>query len=147
MIKKFTGRLLIGGETQGECVVSRKGFNTLACFFESILADPAQAICSDADNADILGLNLTGKIVCLPQTIGSTSAGATWLRVCQLGLAPRALLFSKSIDTLAAAGLALIEAWTEYRFCAVDRLGKHFLQSVETGKYVKVRKDGTVIIL
>lgn len=36
---------------------------------------------------------------------------ATWLRICQIGLAPKAMLFSRSIDCLAAAGLILADVW------------------------------------
>jgi hypothetical protein len=40
-----------------------------------------KAVCSDQDNAELFGRDLKDKIVCLPISIGSTSAGATWDRV------------------------------------------------------------------
>ncbi len=146
MSEEFSGRPIIADDLQGEALVTRAGFNTLACFYESVLTEPETATCSDVSSSELFGKSLTGKIICLPQTIGSTSAGATWLRICQMGLAPRAMLFSKSIDSLAAAGLILADVWAAAPVCTIDRLGERFLQSVENGDRVTVRKDGTVIV-
>ncbi|MCP4623748.1 MAG: DUF126 domain-containing protein [bacterium] len=146
MSEQFNGRPIIAGDLQGEALVTRTGFNTLVCFYDSLLTEPETATCSDAHNLDLFGKSLTGKIICLPQTIGSTSAGATWLRVCQIDLAPKAMLFSKSIDSLAAAGLILADVWAACPVCTIDRLGERFLQSVETGSRLTIHKDGTVIV-
>jgi hypothetical protein len=146
MKEQFIGRPIVACDLQGEALVTRTGFNTLACFYESVLTEPDTATCSDASNIELFGKSLTGQIICLPQTVGSTSAGAAWLQVCRIGLAPKAMLFSRPIDSLAAAGLILADVWAARPVCTIDRLGDRFLQSVETGNRLTIRKDGTVIV-
>ncbi|NIN97599.1 MAG: DUF126 domain-containing protein, partial [Anaerolineae bacterium] len=92
------------------------------------------------------GKSLTDKIICLPNTIGSTSAGAVWQRVAQLGVAPKAMLFSRQIDSLAAGGLIVADVWAGKRICAVDQLGDEFLELVKEGDLIVIREDGTVTI-
>jgi len=62
-----------------------------------------------------------------------------------LGVAPRALLFSEPIDTLAASGVILADVWLSKRIVVVDRLGQEFLEYVHDGQPLEVRTDGTVI--
>ncbi|MFC2046571.1 aconitase X swivel domain-containing protein, partial [Chloroflexota bacterium] len=90
--------------------------------------------------------NLTDKIICLPQTVGSTSAGAVWQRIARLGVAPRAMLFSQPIDSLAAGGLIVADVWAGRRIVTVDQLGDEFLQTIKEGDWLAVREDGTVIV-
>jgi len=142
----FKGRPVLPAEIQGEAVVTHSGFNTLACFYKSILHDAARAICGDQDNPELFGRDLTDKVLCLPKSIGSTSAGAAWDRVAKMGIAPRALLFAQHIDSLSAAGLVLADVWAGKRICAVDQLGEEFLNQVKTGQQVHVQPDGTVTV-
>ncbi len=69
-MKTFKGRVIAGGDFKGEAVVSRQGVNPLATFQKSALTNAKQVIVSDQNNKDIFGLNITGKVLCLPQTIG-----------------------------------------------------------------------------
>ena len=146
MGRVFKGRSILPDEIEGEAVVTHTGFNTLACYYKSILTDATKAICGDQGNAEIFGQDLTDKIICLPKSIGSTSAGATWDRIAKMGLAPRAMLFSQHIDSLSAAGLALVEVWVEKRICAVDQLGDAFLKYVKTGQKIRIKPDGMVTV-
>ena len=146
MKKTFRGRPILAGEVEGEALVTYQGFNTLACFYKSMLTGAEVAICSDQGNPDLFGKTLTGKIICVPKTIGSTSAGAAWDQVAHQGIAPKAMLFSQSIDSLTAAGLVLAEVWVGKRICAVDQLGDEFLESVTEGQSISVEQDGTVIV-
>ena len=59
---------------------------------------------------------------------------------------PACLLFSKPIDSLAAAGVILADVWTDASMPTVDSLGDEFLQAVETGMTVTVEEGGIVII-
>jgi len=144
MEKIFKGRSIFPDEIEGEAVVTHTGFNTLACYYKSILTGATRAICGDQGNSEIFGRDLTDKIICLPKSIGSTSAGATWDRIAKQGIAPRAMLFSQHIDSLSAAGLALVEVWGDQRICAVDQLGDDFLNWVKTGQRIRIKFDGTV---
>lgn len=142
----FKGRAILPAEIEGEAVVTHIGFNTLACYYRSILTDAKKAICGDQDNPELFGKDLTDKVICLPKSIGSTSAGATWDRIAKMEIAPRAMLFSEHIDSLSAAGLVLADVWVGKRICAIDQLGEEFLNCVKTGKMVSIKADGSVIV-
>ena len=146
MKKYFQGRPLFPAHLKGEALVTHQGFNNLACFYQSILANECKAICSDKDNRQLFGKNLTGKILCLPKSVGSTTAGAMWYRVAQLNIAPKAMLFSQPIDSLAASGLILVDVWLGKRICTIDQLGNHFLNTVRTGQKVEIGEDGVVTV-
>jgi hypothetical protein len=56
------------------------------------------------------------------------------------------MLFSQHIDSLSAAGLALVEVWGTKRICAVDQLGDEFLNYVKTGQKIRIKPDGMVTV-
>jgi predicted aconitase with swiveling domain len=111
-----------------------------------MLTNSQTAICGNQDNPDLFGKVLTGKILCFPKSIGSTSAGATWDRVSSMGIAPKAVLISERIDSLSAAGLIISEIWAGKRICTVDKLGEEFLNQVKTGQHLVIEEDGRVTI-
>ena len=124
-MKEFKGRVIAGGTFKG---------------------DAKQVIVSDQNNKDLFGVDITGKALCLPITIGSTTGGLVIQRVCQMGIAPACFLFSESIDSLAASGIVLARIWENSSVVAIDRLGKEFLDLVKTGDKIEVKEDGTVIV-
>jgi len=146
MKKSFKGRPVIAGRMQGEAVVSRQGFNTLASFQRDLMANKPVIRCSDQNNPEIYGQVLSGKVLCLPQTIGSTTGGMILQGAATYGTAPAALLFSDTIDPLAAGGVILAKVWNGREIVTVDQLGGEFLASVKTGNSVSVELDGTVTI-
>ena len=74
-MKEFKGRVIAKGTFKGEAVVSHAGFNTLASFQKSALMNKKEVYVSDQNNKDLYNKNITGKILCLPITIGSTTGG------------------------------------------------------------------------
>ena len=142
----FKGRAILPGSLEGEAVVSKTGFNAYASFSNSLQESAVSAECADASNQDVFEKRLDGKIICLPNTIGSTSAGAVWQRVARLGLAPLAVLFSNPIDSLAAGGLIVADLWANIRIVTIDQLGDDFLSTVNNGDLITVQEDGSVII-
>ena len=146
MSRTFKGRAVLPRKIKGEVLVTHKGFNAYASFATSLHDGVEEAWCSDSSNNELFGKNLTDKIICLPKTIGSTSAGAVWQRVVKLGIAPKAMLFSQQIDSLAAAGLIVADLWGGKRICTIDQLGNEFLESMKNGIQVLIREDGTVEI-
>ena len=144
MEREFKGRIVLGGEVSGTALVTRSGFNSLAAFYQSMVSGSQQAICSDQNNPELFGKDMKDRILCLPKTSGSTSAGATWDRVASMGIAPRAMLFSQPIDSLGAAGLILADRWVGKRIVTIDRLGDEFLAFVEEGSRVTVTPDGLI---
>lgn len=145
-MKEFKGRVLAAGNWKGEAVVSRQGVNTLATFQKSALKNAKEVIVSDQNNPDIFGKNITGKALCLPITIGSTTGGLVIQTICSMKINPAAFLFSEHIDSLAASGIVLAKIWENSEVIAIDQLGKEFLEAVHTGDTVEIREDGTVVI-
>ncbi|HHT67279.1 MAG TPA: DUF126 domain-containing protein [Erysipelotrichaceae bacterium] len=146
-MKKFKGRVIAGGHYKGEAIVSRQGVNTLATFQSSALKNSKQVLASDQNNPDIYEKNITGKALCLPITIGSTTGGMVIQTVCQMGIAPACFLFSEHIDSLAASGIVLAKVWEESDVICIDKLGEKFLETIKTGDIIEVREDGTITIL
>lgn len=145
-MKEFKGRVLAAGEWKGEAVVSHQGVNTLATFQKSALNNLPKVIAADQNNPDIFEKELTGKALCLPITIGSTTGGLVIQTICSMGINPSAFLFSEHIDSLAASGIVLAKIWENSDVIAIDMLGEEFLNTVKTGDSIEIREDGTVVI-
>jgi len=146
MKKEFKGRPVIAGSAAGEAVVTKAGVNILACMQRDLLAKKPVIRSSDQNNPELYGKQLTGKVLCLPKTIGSTTGGMVLQKAIGADLAPKALLFGESIDSLAAAGVILAEVWNEKVIITVDRLGDAFLRSVKDGDRIEVHADGGVTV-
>lgn len=143
-MKEFKGRIIVPGTCSAEALVSHNGFNTLASFQMSIMFNKAGIPCGDQNNPEIYGKPMQGKALCLPITIGSTTGGMILFTVCKNGQAPACMLFSESIDSLAASGAIMGSVWTDNSMPVIDRLGSEFLESVQTGDTVTVLEDGVV---
>lgn len=141
-MKSFKGRVIAGGEVTAEAVVTKNGFNTLASM--QMMFIQSKTKCVDQSNPDIYNKLLQGKALCLPQTIGSTTGGMFLFSAVEQGKAPACMLFSKEIDSLAAAGAVLSDVWSDNSMPVIDRLGDEFLDYVKDGMKIKVLKDGTV---
>ncbi len=146
MMLTFKGRAVLPGTVEGHTLVTRRGFNTYASFFTSIHERTGKAVCADRNNPDLYGRDLAGAIICLSRTTGSTSSGAVWQRLAGWGIIPRAMLFSQSIDPLAAGGLVVADIWAGKRVVTIDRLGDEFLNTVQSGDKISVSAAGQVVI-
>lgn len=145
--KTFKGRPLLPGELKGKATVSKQPFNTSGSYFDNMFAGVTdKAICTDSDNKELFQKDITNCILCTPQTIGSSFAGATIMGVKEMGVGPNAMLFSRHIDSIAAAGLIMEDIWNENRIITIDLLGDEFLEAVKTGDPISIKKDGTVEI-
>lgn len=145
-MKEFKGRVIAKGNFKGEAVVTHNGFNTLASCQKSALMNKKQINVSDQNNKEIYNLNITNKILCLPITIGSTTGGLVIQTICDMQINPRALLFSETIDSLAASGIVLAKVWQNSNIICIDQLGKEFLETVKTDDQVEIKEDGTVTV-
>ena len=146
MAKTFKGRPVVPGSVTAPALVSHGGFNTLASFQKALMFGDKKANCSDQNNPDLYGKQMCGAALCLPQTIGSTTGGLVLFAASAMHRQPACMLFSKPIDSLAAAGAILSEVWTDVSMPVVDGLGDEFLQAVSTGDPVRVSEDGTVTV-
>ena len=112
-MKQFKGRVITPGEVTAEAVVTTEGFNTLASFQMALQFGDKEVKCGDQSNQQIYGKPLINKALCLPQTIGSTTGGLVLYCACAMERQPACMLFSKSIDSLAAAGSILASVWLD----------------------------------
>jgi predicted aconitase with swiveling domain len=143
--KTFKGRVVLAGELTGKATVSKQPFNTSGSYMENMFAGVTDAApCSDANNKELFGKDLSGAILCTPTTVGSTMGGMALMGVKAIGVGPQALLFSKPIDTLAAAGVLMADIWREERIVTVDMLGDEFLETVKMDDPISIKEDGTV---
>ena len=146
-MKKFQGRVIAPGTVTAEAVVSHGGFNTLASLQGALQFGDKKATCGDQNNPDLHGKELAGKALCLPQTIGSTTGGLVLYAACAMDRQPACMLFSKPIDSLAAAGAILASVWLEgINMPVVDSLGDDFLNYVKDGMSITLKEDGTVCV-
>ena len=142
-MKTFQGRVVTPGCAQAEALVTHGGLNTLASFQKSLQFGDKTAKCGDQNNPDLYGKPMAGKALCLPQTIGSTTGGMVLYTACATNNQPACMLFSKTIDSLAASGAILAEVWTDASMPVVDELGDEFLDYVKDGMSITVEPDGT----
>ncbi len=146
-MKQFKGRVIAGGEVTAPALVSHGGLNTLASFQKALQFGDKSATCGDQNNPDLYGKKMVGMALCLPQTIGSTTGGMVLYCACAMKRQPACMLFSKPIDSLAAAGAVLADVWVEdVTMPVIDSLGDEFLEYVKDGMTVTVSTDGTVTV-
>ena len=144
---EFKGRVIAPGTVTAPALVSHGGLNTLASFQKAVQFGDKKATCGDQNNPDLFGKPMFGTALCLPQTIGSTTGGLVLYCTCALGRQPACMLFSKPIDSLAAAGSILASVWLpEVKMPVVDSLGEEFLEYVKDGMTITIQADGIVCV-
>ena len=146
MSRTFKGRNVVAGSCTAEALVSHGGFNTLASFQMAMMFGDKQVKCGDQNNPDLYKKPMKGTALCLPQTIGSTTGGMVLYTACATDNQPACLLFSMTIDSLAASGAILAANWTDAKMPVVDQLGDEFLDYVKDGMSITVSEDGTVTV-
>lgn len=146
MTKTFQGRVVVPGSVTAEALVSHSGFNTLASYQMALMFGDKAVKCGDQNNADLYKKPMLQKALCLPETIGSTTGGMVLYCACALEKQPACMLFSKTIDSLAASGAILAANWTEAPMPVVDELGEEFLSYVKDGMQITVGENGTVTV-
>ena len=146
-MKEFKGRVVVPGRIAAEALVSHEGLNTLASFQKALQFGDRNATCGDQNNPDLYGKQMAGKALCLPQTIGSTTGGLVLYCACSMGRQPACMLFSKPIDSLAAAGTVLADVWLDdVNMPVIDSLGDEFLEYVRDGMNIVVQEGGKILV-
>ena len=144
-MREFQGRVVAPGAVTAPALVSHGGLNTLASFQKALQFGDKKATCGDQNNPDLYGKVMLGKALCLPQTIGSTTGGLVLYCACAMERRPACMLFSKPIDSLAAAGSILASVWLEgEQMPVVDNLGDEFLDYVTDDMTITVLDGGIV---
>jgi predicted aconitase with swiveling domain len=143
--KTFQGRPLLAGELQGKALVSKQPFNLTGSYLKNMFAGVTDsAPCTDSGNKALHEKDLSGAIICTPQTVGSTMGAGTVMMCSSLGVQPQAWLFSSHIDSISAGGLFMDDIWNGIRVITIDLLGEEFLEAVNTGDPIAIYEDGTV---
>ncbi|MBQ8382579.1 MAG: DUF126 domain-containing protein [Clostridia bacterium] len=146
-MKVFKGRVVAPGTVTAEALVSHGGLNTLASFQKALQFGDKTATCGDQNNPDLYGKQMLDKALCLPMTIGSTTGGLVLYCACAMKRQPACMLFSKPIDSLAAAGAILADVWVDdVTMPVVDSLGDEFLDYVKDGMTITVKDGGEVVV-
>ena len=146
-MKKFQGRVVAPGAVTAPALVSHGGFNTLASLQGALQFGDKKATCGDQNNPDLHGKPMVGKALCLPQTIGSTTGGLVLYCACAMERQPACMLFSKPIDSLAAAGSILASVWLpDVKMPVIDSLGDEFLDYVKDGMTITIDESGSVTV-
>ena len=146
-MKKFQGRVIAPGTVTASALVSHGGLNTLASFQGALQFGDKKATCGDQNNPDLYNKEMAGKALCLPMTIGSTTGGLVLYCACAMGRQPACMLFSKPIDSLAAAGSILASVWLDgIQMPVVDSLGDEFLEYVQEGMTITIEENGVVSV-
>ena len=146
-MKEFKGRVVTPGTVTASALVSHGGLNTLASFQGALQFGDKKATCGDQNNPDLFGKQMKGKALCLPQTIGSTTGGLVLYCACSMERQPACMLFSKPIDSLAAAGAVLADVWLDnVQMPVIDCLGEEFLSYVKDGMTITVGENGLVTV-
>ena len=146
-MKKFQGRVIAPGTVTASALVSHGGLNTLASFQKALQFGDKKATCGDQNNPDLYNKEMAGKALCLPMTIGSTTGGLVLYCACAMGRQPACMLFSKPIDSLAAAGSILASVWLDgIQMPVVDSLGDEFLNYVKEGMTITIQDGGVVCV-
>lgn len=136
------GRVIVPGDAEGEAVVSTMGLNWLATYQKTVISRGKRAIGSDKNNPDIYGRDLTGKILVIPQGVGSTTGGIVIAEVACMGLAPKAIVCAGVVDTLTVSGVLLAWRWFNTKIVLVDCVGNEVFRRVKSGDTIKVYSDG-----
>lgn len=142
----FNGRPVIPGSAEGLAEVSHVGFDTCASYADVLVVGADTGICRDRNNEALYGHDLRGKILCIPQTVGSSSSTTLFTTLLEKGIAPGALCLANHIDAAAADGLILANRWFGRQIATVDLLGGEFLAAAKTGDLVRVFESGKVEI-
>ena len=146
MIKRYKGRVVVPGDVTAAAVVTHIGWNTRADLETAGSFLKPRGVLQDMNNPELYGKRIPGKILCLPETIGSTTGGMVLYCASVMGVGPACMLFSKKADTLAVAGAVLTANWSEHPIVLVDDLGDEFLQEIQEGQRIHVKEDGTVLV-
>lgn len=86
-MKKYTCKVLVGGQASGEPLVSTKPFT----FAHGV--DPKTGLVTDV-RSDIKGKNVRGKILVYPYGKGSTTSSAWFLETARLGNTPAGIVIA-----------------------------------------------------
>lgn len=134
MPELYQGRSIAGGIAEGEALVTRQPLS----IFGGV--DPDSGLVKEREH-ELFGVKLSGKVLVMPPLKGSTAG--TWIlcRLSENGVAPSAIIITKT-DIILTAGAIIGKIPT------VDNFDFDPTLKFETGEKLRVNGDqGTVELL
>ena len=98
---KLKGRKIVGGNAEGELIVSQKPLSFLGG------VDPETGIVTDAES-DIRGQSIAGKVLAFPRGKGSTVGSYVIYALKKNGKAPKAIIVGEA-ETIVATGAIIAD--------------------------------------
>ncbi len=125
------GRKIIGGEAEGEALVTKQSISFLGGI------DPEQGTVVERGH-EAEGQCITGKIFVFPQGKGSTAGPYIIYRMAKRKTAPSAII-NLEAEPIIAIGAAM------GNIPLIDRLDKNPLEVIATGDHVKIMGDKGIV--
>lgn len=129
-MKRLKGRVISRGEAGGEVIVSHRNFS----FLGDVDMNTGIVV---ADDSDIQGESISGKVFVFPYGRGSTVGSYSLLTMKKNGVAPKAIINLES-DAVIAVG-AIISSLP-----LVDKLEENPLEVFKSGDRVKISDDEVI---
>ncbi|NJD99339.1 DUF126 domain-containing protein [Thermococcus sp. LS1] len=121
---KLKGRKIVGGEVEGELIVSQKPLSFLGG------VDPETGIVTDAES-DIRGQSIAGKILAFPRGKGSTVGSYVIYALKKNGKAPKAIIVGEA-ETIVATGAII---------AGIPMVDGIDVSKLKSGQRVRVKAD------
>jgi len=131
-------RILVDGRAEGRVLKLRQPIS----FWGGV--DPATARVIDARHPD-RGICISGRILCLPGMIGSSSASAVMLELLRAGIAPAALILGET-DAILALGV-VVAAELGYSTIPVIELSREEQSHLPQDAHVRIEDGGIVTLI
>ncbi|MGE5391407.1 MAG: aconitase X swivel domain-containing protein [Deltaproteobacteria bacterium] len=139
---ELKGRAVVKGSVKAPAMVASQPFNMLASFSKALIFRKKKGLVGDK-NHPFLGRDVKGKIMVIPQTVGSTTGGLVLVEILRRGIGPAGIV-CECADSLMASGGILAEVWCNIKMPIIDGIPFSELQKIQDGSMIEMREDGTV---
>jgi len=132
---RCAGRVLVPGEAEGRVLLLRAPVSLWGG------VDPASGRISDPRHPDC-GVEVAGRVLAVPDTVGSSSSSAVMLELLREGTTPVALLLGRA-DAIVALGVLVAGELGYATIPVLEVPGEQLARLAE--RRVTVARDGTVL--
>jgi predicted aconitase with swiveling domain len=137
MADVIEGKTVVAGEAEGELLVSTQPLS----FWGGYDHQTGEII---DRRHPLSGQIAKGRILAIPNTVGSSTTTAVLLEAVRAGTAPAAILTISTDSFLALASIVADEMYSSP--IPIVALTTEQFEKLETGTKVAVRKDGSILI-
>jgi predicted aconitase with swiveling domain len=137
MADVMEGRVIVAGEAEGELLVSTQPLS----FWGGYDHQTGEII---DRRHPLSGQIAAGRILAIPNTVGSSTTTAVLLEAVRAGTAPAAILTTSTDSFLALASIVAAEMYN--RPIPIVALSTEQFSKLQSGAKVAVRKDGLLLL-